>query len=833
MNNTMAFTICSANYLPYARVLHRSLLRKGGIREFLCFLVDEVSDHLGLAELGFECVEARRIGCDYFFDMAARYSIMEMNTAIKPFCFQWLFNNRRSKNIVYLDPDIYVMSEFLELNKLLSQDADIVLTPHSTEPLRDGRDPDDLRLLRTGAYNLGFCALRRSRTAASFLDWWKGHLVENCAVDLENGVFVDQKYCDLLPSYFDNVELLKHPGYNVAYWNLLHRSVVRDRLSGEWRVNGVPLRFFHFSGIVPSDRTVFSKHQDRFGVYNIGDVRDLLSAYISELSELSHLSNVNLFDLSYSYAKLPGGVAFTTELRKVYRELFSPAQRSFGDAFSSDIGRFVTLSPEVIQDDGTPITRLAHVIWRSRRDLREMFAVGSQEGRSALLSWFLNSATREHGVSPSIVEATRALADSDATIPPDSGPRIRFETATPAARPDLTVLAKWAAPRRIDPAVPIGLSIFGYFRSESGLGAAVRSNLRAAQSAGICTTAHDVPNTGFDQRVEPGVAISDEPPPYDCLLLQVNADQIGKLETFTDPRRLRGRHRIGYWAWELGVMPIEWVGAYRRVDEVWAPSNFAASSFGQRTAKPVSVVHHPVEVPAARHDINKLRVKFGLPLGRFVFLTAFDLNSYIDRKNPEGAVKAFKSAFKNAADSPVLVIKLHGSFHRNARFGEFLEAITGDSRIIILDKVMTVQEIGELQWCCDAFISLHRSEGFGLWIAECMARGKPCIVTNYSGNVDFTNRSNSLPIGYTMIRVRRGEYPFGDGQWWADPDLDEAVSALRSVEGSASLRQRVGAEARRYVARHLSHAVIGSVVRNRLFSARAEILDLPALTVVD
>ncbi len=192
--NTIVFTICSANYLPYARVLHRSLLRKGGIRDFVCFLVDEVGDHLALAELEFECVEARRIGCGHFFDMAARYSIMEMNTAIKPFCFQWLFDNRKSENIVYLDPDIYVISEFIELDKLLSQDADIVLTPHSTEPLLDGRDPDDLRLLRTGAYNLGFCALRRSRSTASFLDWWKSHLVENCAVDLENGIFVDQKY---------------------------------------------------------------------------------------------------------------------------------------------------------------------------------------------------------------------------------------------------------------------------------------------------------------------------------------------------------------------------------------------------------------------------------------------------------------------------------------------------------------------------------------------------------------------------------------------------------------------------------------------------------------
>jgi hypothetical protein len=825
------FTICSANYLPYARVLHRSLGRNSAIRDFVCFLVDEVNGRFSTEDLPFDCVEARTIGCGNFFDMAARYSIIEMNTAIKPYCFKWLLKNKNSDNIVYLDPDIYVLSEFLELNELLCADADIVLTPHSTQPLLDGKDPDDHRLLRTGVYNLGFCAVRRSSSASAFLDWWHEHLIENCTIEIENGIFVDQKYCDLVPSYFDNVKVLRHPGYNVAYWNLLHRKVIKTEENNEWLVNALPLRFFHFSGIVPSDNTVFSKHQDRFFLHNIGDVKELLTVYICELRELSRLSNIDLFSLGYSYAELPGGIPFTKDLRAVYRELLKPNQRSFDEAFSGNFGRYLTLSPDVIQDESAPITRLAYAIWKSRRDLRETFALGSFEGRSAFFSWFLTTATREHKVSPSIVNATRALADPDPTIA-NNRVAIRYDATTSNDQRNLTAYFDWAAPRRINPDIAIGLSLFGYFRSENGLGAAVRANLRAAQSVGINVTAHDVPSVGFERRVDPNFPMSDDPPPYDCLLLHVNADQISKLETYVDPRRLRGRHRIGYWAWELGAMPLEWVGAYKRVDEIWTPSQFAANAFKQRTTKPVSVIHHPVEVPPPRKDTDSLRAKFGLPADRFVFLTAFDLNSYIDRKNPDGVVAAFKNAFvKNDTNAPILAVKFHGNYHRNSRFGKFLETVSSDSRIILIDKVLTVQEIGELQWCCDAFISLHRSEGFGLWIAECMARAKPCIVTNYSGNVDFTNATNSLPVGYSMVPVRRGEYPFGEGQWWAEPALDEAVSALRAVVESTSLRAEVGTAARQHVIRHLSYPLIGSIMENRLFAARSEIIDLPELSV--
>ena len=188
-----------------------------------------------------------------------------------------------------------------------------------------------------------------------------------------------------------------------------------------------------------------------------------------------------------------------------------------------------------------------------------------------------------------------------------------------------------------------------------------------------------------------------------------------------------------------------------------------------------------------------------------------------------------KRAFPEHSDSPVLVVKLHGNFHRNARFEKLVGAITEDSRIVLIDGVLGNDEVGELQWCCDAFVSLHRSEGFGLWIAECMARGKPCIVTNYSGNTDFTNALNSMPIGFTMVRVRPGEYPFGAGQWWADPDVEQAVRAMRQIAQSATLRETLGDAARRHIQTHLSPRVIGAAISDRLFCARAELIDLPQL----
>ena len=134
---TTAFTICSANYLHYARSLHQSLVASAGLEDFVCFLVDEIDGRFDRAALDFECVEVKDIGLAHVFDMAARYTIMEMNTAVKPFCFRWLFDVRQADRAIYLDPDLFLVSPLTEIDAAFDAGANVVLTPHSLAPLND------------------------------------------------------------------------------------------------------------------------------------------------------------------------------------------------------------------------------------------------------------------------------------------------------------------------------------------------------------------------------------------------------------------------------------------------------------------------------------------------------------------------------------------------------------------------------------------------------------------------------------------------------------------------------------------------------------------------
>jgi glycosyltransferase involved in cell wall biosynthesis len=827
------FTICSANYLHYARSLHQSLRKQNSDSAFICFLVDEILGRFDPDSLDFQCIEMRRIGCHYVFDMAARYSIMEMNTAIKPFCFEWLFENRPESRFVFLDPDIFVMAEMAEIENAFDEGAAVVITPHSLAPLNDGRDPDDIRLMRTGAYNLGFVALRRCDEARRLLRWWGKQLLDKCVVDLEAGLFVDQKFFDLVPSYFEDVHILRHPGYNVAYWNLAHRKVEREP-DGKWIVNGVPLVFFHFSGVVPSDPTIFSKHQNRFTVHQIGAVRDLVDNYIGALQANSTLNGVRFPSLRYAYDTLADGLPFTDDMRRVYGELYEPLPVALDDAFSSDLGRYLTLHPRFAAEEAVPLTRLVYAIWKSRPDLRETFPISQVDGREGLVSWFLAAAERDHRIPASVVEATRdmyALLRREDIEKTGLAVAHDILEADQRGTSDNTVQLSWVPCREIT-ASKVGVGIIGHFLAESGLGAAVRQNFDALARAGEPATAYYMPAVGFEENVQPTFPVLRTTPTEDCLLLHVNADSVGFVETFYDPTALRRKHRIGYWAWELASMPIEWVGAYGRVDEIWAPSRFSAAAFAQRTNKPVFVMPHPVEVPQKPDDIDAIRHRLGIVTDRFVFLTAFDLNSYMDRKNPEAVIEAFESAFEQTSEAPLLAIKLHGLQHRQSRYVKLLDRIARNKNIVLFDRVFTNAEISDLQWCCDAFVSLHRSEGFGLWIAECMARGKSCIVTNYSGNTDFTSEENSVPIGFSMIKVEGDQYPYGEGQWWADPNLDEAVAAMRKVVSDSALVRRLSDAARDYVAVHLSPEQIGRRMRQRLYQARAELLSLPPIRVL-
>lgn len=249
---------------------------------FYVALCDEM-EGVDFDGLPFEVIPLRELGIPSLGEMTERYNITELNTAIKPFAFLQLFDRHPGAAVAYFDPDIWVVSPLEELQgQLASGGADCVLTPHLCEPA-EFAEMDDSKMLQYGIYNLGFCALRDTPEVRRVVAWWGRRLETQCVIDLASGLFVDQKWADLLPAFIGRTKILRHPGYNVAYWNLAQRTVRGPSPGDCWRVNGEPLRFFHFSGSAVDEQPTFSRHSQQFRSEALRDVATLFSEYCAEV----------------------------------------------------------------------------------------------------------------------------------------------------------------------------------------------------------------------------------------------------------------------------------------------------------------------------------------------------------------------------------------------------------------------------------------------------------------------------------------------------------------------------------------------------------------------
>jgi glycosyltransferase involved in cell wall biosynthesis/SAM-dependent methyltransferase len=279
------FTICSKNFLAYARTLHDSLLTHYQGVPFFVALCDRLDGSIDVAQEPFEIIEVDRLAIPDVEEMAQRYNITEFNTAIKPFVFKHLFTERNFSSVVYLDPDILVIDRFVEIDRLLENGAEAILTPHILEPAEHA-EMHDQRLLLYGTYNLGFLVLRNTAQVRKIVDWWARRLRFHCVIKLEEGLFTDQKWAELFPAFIPATRILHHPGYNVAYWNLPQRCVrLRD---GRWLVNDQPLRFVHFSGHNLDDHRMFSRHNNEVTLGNIGDLKLLVKEYRKRIFANNH-----------------------------------------------------------------------------------------------------------------------------------------------------------------------------------------------------------------------------------------------------------------------------------------------------------------------------------------------------------------------------------------------------------------------------------------------------------------------------------------------------------------------------------------------------------------
>ncbi len=281
---TIAFTICSVNYLAQARTLGDSLHRTNPDVRFFIGLVDRL-DGVNF-EPGYEpaypLIEVHTIGISGFAEMCDRYNITELNTAVKPFYFSYFFEKYpEADKVIYFDPDIIVYQPLTRLLSHLDR-HEAVLTPHLCTPIEDRKTPNELHHLNTGVYNLGFCAFRRSEVIISYVKWWEEKLRFECLIALCDGLFVDQHWMNFLPLFVENTCIEKHRGHNVAYWNLHERYFTKR--DNEFIINeNEPLIFFHYSGYDPRKPELISKYQDRFTFDERPDLVELFAFYHEQL----------------------------------------------------------------------------------------------------------------------------------------------------------------------------------------------------------------------------------------------------------------------------------------------------------------------------------------------------------------------------------------------------------------------------------------------------------------------------------------------------------------------------------------------------------------------
>jgi len=368
--------------------------------------------------------------------------------------------------------------------------------------------------------------------------------------------------------------------------------------------------------------------------------------------------------------------------------------------------------------------------------------------------------------------------------------------------------------------------VVGHPFAPIGMGEHIRSVWRALREAGIDAQIVDV----HEMQRDPDPRLVAELAPHIAKNLGdgvnifcVNGDEVELTLRLLGTRHAMapGSRNVIYPAWELERYPEPWARQLMRFDEIWALSKFTQKAIAGAVTTPVA--HMPLACEGRRRALRSRR-HFGIGESAYVFLFAFDFLSYLERKNPFAAIEAFLLLLQSRPYADVrLVIKTNNSDHRPEMKARFDAAIAPlRDRVQVIDGTLREPDMMALLWLCDAFLSLHRSEGFGFGLAEAMAFGKPVIATAYSGNMDFCSDETVFLVPYDMIPVGEGAYPFWEGQQWADPDVAVAAQWMARLVDDPVVGRARGAKARERLLADFSYLAVGQAYAERLSQLSVE-----------
>jgi len=839
-------TIVSNNYLHYARTLMQSVAQHEPDAARYCLIVDRDREPaLALQRAGeFTALWLDQVGLPDGDDFLFQYTVLELNTAVKPWALAHLAAQGHAE-LAYIDPDIELHAPLAEVWRLLQGGSEVVLTPHLLAPLTDNHRPTELDIRRAGTYNLGFVALRATPGTQALLRWWQGKLRRECIVAQDRGIFVDQSWMDLAPGLFGQVAVLRHPGYNVAYWNLAQRSLATAP-GGGITVNGQPLVFFHFSGLDPRDPHPLSKHQNRYSLDNIGAVgarlvRDYVRRVLGNALERYRA-------MPYGFGTYADGTAIADAERARYRD--DPALREECGHQPFDhpgviCSRFRMADAPGVAPGHT--YRLQFLYQRLLGRLPERAALAALGPRMGSVGGMLRTVLSV-GLSP---EARRtpgwlarliSLANEVHLVPRPLKVAVvqpLWHAANWLGRRGVGALV-WRPPGRVVPpsiadthyvirpdrahqaptgwpdslTCPPGINLVGYIKAELGLGEAARALARACHAVDLPFSLTDVGYQSSNLQRDDSVVALGSGERFNIDLLYVNADQTpATTQQLQASGRPQADYTIGFWHWEQPDLPPHLQAAFAHLDEVWAPSTFVHDAISNVSPIPVFKVPHAVQVPVG---VQSNRVGLGLPDGKVLVLVMYDFHSYQTRKNPQAAVAAFRRAARQHPELHLVLKTINGQAHPEA-FAELEQSLADLSgQVTLLTRFLTREQVWQLQASCDVLLSLHRAEGFGLGPAEMMALGKPVVATGWSANMDFMTPENSMPVRYTLQPLAQDVGAYPAGPLWAEACVAHAAECLARLAAEPALRQQIGARAAADIAAHLSPQAVGQRIRRRL-----------------
>ncbi len=445
-----------------------------------------------------------------------------------------------------------------------------------------------------------------------------------------------------------------------------------------------------------------------------------------------------------------------------------------------------------------------------------------QVSGDALQAWFYFEALPRHGLgsmisgedlgflgrSPGSASHLTTLDRLLAT----AGGASRTARPEPAYLRFLRLMTDSARPETPLPTV----SVVGFHRSVLGLGEDARSLFECLCAIGVAAELVDVSPPGLDRADEGERHAPFEAPRATGSVIIVCLPAFEMMRVLAASKLAVDRRRqyvVGYWPWETTSLPEDWDHAYDFVDEVWASSRFLHDVYASRTARPVTHVplHVAVDNPTLGDDLR------GLFDGRYTFLGVFDFHSRVDRKNPEGSIAAFRRAFPDRREPVQLILKtLHGD-RRPADLDALRRLLGGDRRIAIVDGAVPRADLCGMIAAADAYLSLHRAEGFGRPLAEAMLLGTPVVATGWSGCADFLNEDTGFPVRSTLRPVAPHEYPFAAGSW-AEPDGGHAADLMRFVYDHRASAATKAAAAKHAIQRDFGRNAVAAALKRRLLA---------------